>query len=112
MAIKKELEQDYKNYVEMNSDPYSKAVVSAGGEVMKLLDEGKTPEEAEKGLHGHDLTGFMAGAAVSGVVKYHERGEEMKVWWNRTSVGTSDENGVKNPAIVTIEDSPPNQETI
>lgn len=82
--IKKHLYQEYKKYIERNSkDSYSKACVEAGEAVMKLLDEGKSPEEAEKALDGIGLTGYMAGAAISGVCYFHERGDEMKQWWNR-----------------------------
>ena len=102
MEIKNGLEGEYKKYVEMNNDPYSKAVVVAGEAVGELLTQGKTPEEAEKGLYGYGLTGFMAGAAISGVVKFHPRGDEMKTWWNRNIKGTPDENGTNNPAILTI----------
>jgi hypothetical protein len=101
--MKKELKEEYDNYVKKNSeDGYSKAVVKAGEVVMKLLDEGKTPEEAEQGLYNLDLTGFMAGAAIQAVCHFHERGEEMKTWWNR-SYGVENGEGVVNPAIMTIE---------
>lgn len=102
MNIKPELQEEYKSYIEKNSDPYSKACIVAGEKVMNLLDEGKSPEEAEKGLNGQDLTGFMAGATISAVSHFHIRGEEMKVWWNRNQGGTPDERGVNNPAIITI----------
>ena len=103
MKIPFNLHEEYRKYVEQNSsDPYSKAVVDAGEAVMNLLDEGKTPEEAGKGLNGKDLTGFMAGSAISGVCYFHERGEEMKEWWNRNQSGQPDENGVNNPAIIEI----------
>lgn len=103
MKIKQDLQKEYEDYVAKNNDPYGGACVKAGEEVMRLLDEGKTPEEAEKGLRGFDLTGFMAGAAISGVCHFHERGEEMKAWWNRNTPGTPDEKtGVNNPAIITL----------
>ena len=102
MNIKQGLEKEYAHYVEINDDPYSKAVIRAGEKVMVLLDEGKTPEEAEQGLHGEDLTGYMAGAAISAVVHFHTRGEEMKKWWNREQGGTGEEKGTINPAIIEI----------
>ncbi len=101
MKIKQGLEKEYESYVAKNNDPYSKACVKAGEKVMQLLDEGKTPEEAEEGLKGQELTGFMAGAAISGVCRFHERGDEMKAWWNRNNPqGEPDDNGVNNPAIL------------
>lgn len=103
MKIKEGLESQYQEYVDKNKDPYSKACVKAGERVGALLDEGKSPEEAEKGLHGFGLTGFMAGAAISGVVRFHPRGEEMKAWWNKENPhGEPDSNGTNNPAIITI----------
>jgi len=102
MNIKKELEKEYADYEANNEDGYGNACVLAGESVMALLDEGKTPEEAERGLHGHGLTGFMAGAAIQGVCHFHERGEEMRVWWNEKHGVSKDKKGVVNPALVTI----------
>jgi hypothetical protein len=101
MNIKPDLQKEYDHYVKINSDGYSEAVIIAGEKVMELLDEGKTPEEAGEGLHGQDLTGFMAGAAIQAVVHFHERGDEVKEWWNNR-YGVKDAKGVVNPAIVTI----------
>ncbi len=103
MKIKPELLSEYNNYVETNGqDEYSKACVEAGEAVMKLLDEGKTCEEAEKGLHGKELTGFMAGATAMAVAHFHERGEEFNKFWNKSVGGTGEEKGTINPAILTI----------
>ena len=103
MKIKQGLEQEYQEYVEKNKDPYSKACVVAGEKVGQLLDEGKTPQEAEEGLRGQELSGFMAGAAISGVVHFNPRGDEMKKWWNKENPhGEPDGTGTNNPAIITI----------
>ncbi len=103
MQIKQGLEKEYQEYVAKNTDDYGSACVRAGERVGALLDEGKTPEEAEKGLHGDGLSGFMAGAAISGVVHFHPRGEELKAWWNKTVSGEPDDmSGTNNPAIITI----------
>ncbi len=103
MQIKEGLEEEHRQYVEKNKDDYGGACVKAGERVGILLDEGKAPEEAEKGLHGDELTGFMAGAAISGVVKFHPRGNEMRIWWNRNVSGEPDDmSGTNNPAIITI----------
>lgn len=99
--MKKELQKEYEFYVSKNQDGYGNACIKAGEAVMKLLDEGKSPEEAEKGLHGFGLTGFMAGAAIQGVCHFHERGEEMKEWWNN-QYGVKNAKGVVNPAIVEV----------
>ena len=102
MNIKQGLEKEYAEYVAKNDDPYGRCAVRAGESVMKLLDEGKTPEEAEKGMYGHGLTGFLAGCAAQAVVHFHERGEEFNKFWNKSNGGTGDEKGTINPAIVTI----------
>ena len=104
MEIKEGLEAEYQKYVEVNSDEYGGACVKAGERVGMLLDEGKTPSEAEEGLKGDGLTGFMAGAAISGVVKFNPRGDEMKAWWNKENPGgePDDMTGTNNPAIITI----------
>lgn len=101
--MKKELQQEYESYVSKNQDPYGSACIKAGEAVMRLLDEGKTPAEAEDGMHGHDLTGFMAGAVAQAVVHFHERGEEFQAYWNK-KFGSDSKEGVVNPAIVTIPD--------
>lgn len=103
MNIKKEFQSEYDKYVEINSeDGYSKAVIDAGVAVMKLLDEGKTCEEAKKALYGQDLTGYMAGAVAQAVAHFHERGEEFNNFWNRKMGGTGKEKGTINPAIISI----------
>ncbi len=105
MNIKPGLEEEYEKYVKINSeDEYSKVVISAGENVGKLLDEGKSPEEAEKGLHGFQLTGYMAGAVVSIINHFHPRGEEMNSFWNKSLGGTGEEKDTINPAILTIKE--------
>jgi len=104
MTVKDGLEEKYKSYVEVNQDSYGHGVVVAGSAVGKLLDEGKTPEEAEEGMNGKNLTGFMAGA-VAGVINYfHPRGEEFNKWWNKDNGGTGEEKGTINPAILTVKE--------
>lgn len=102
MKTKLELQSKYDKWVKINSeDGYSKAVIVAVEKVASLLDEGKTPEEALDGLHGQELTGYMAGAAVSAIVHFHPRGEEVKKPWNK-QCGNEDAKGTINPAIITI----------
>lgn len=106
MNIKPELQEEYKSYVEKNSDPYSKAVVDCGEIFGKFVDEGKTFDEAERAMldseEGNELTGYMMGALMSAVSHFHIKGDEVKAWWNKNQSGTPDENGVNNPAIITI----------
>lgn len=106
MKIKKGLEEEYKKYVQINSeDSYSKAVVIAGEAVGKALDENKTPEEAEKEMKGHGLTGYMAGAVAAAITHFHERGEEFRKFWNKSYdvKEEDDKGGVVNPAIITVD---------
>jgi hypothetical protein len=100
--MKKELQEEYEKYKAINSaDGYSKAVVTAGESVMKALDDGETPEKAIKTLETSNLTMFMAGAAIQAVVHFHERGEEVRVYWNK-KYGSEAKKGVVNPAIMTF----------
>lgn len=102
MQIKKGLEGQYQEYVDKNNDPYGGQCVKSGEKVGALLDAGKTGAEAIKGLDGDGLTGYMAGAAIAGVVFFNPRGEELKKAWNIYCGGTGEEKGAINPAIVTI----------
>ena len=104
MKIKKGLEEGYKKYVGVNQDDgYSKEIITRGEMFGNLVDEGKSFEEAEGAMvKGSGLTGFMVGALMSALSKYHERGDEIKSWWNKRSGGEPDENWVNNPAILTI----------
>lgn len=111
MQIKDGEEADYAKYVELNSqDPYSGQVVKAGEAVGDVLDDAeKTPEEAIKALDGLGLSGYMAGAAIQIVCHYHPRGQELQVVWNKQWGGNGTEQGPINPAIITIDDSKPEE---
>jgi len=107
MKIKQGKEENYQKYVDINKpDEYSKACVDCGEIFGNFVDEGKTFDEAEELMlatpDGQELTGFMMGALMSGVSNFHERGDEIKAWWNNKTNGDPDHHGVKNPAIITI----------
>lgn len=109
MKIKENLQKEYDDYVKTNSeDTYSKACVDCGEAFGNALDEGKTPDEAEKIMcdtpMGKELTGFMVGSIMSAIAHFHPRGEEVNSWWNKRFGGTGDEKGTINPAIVTIKE--------
>lgn len=91
-----------------NTDSYGGSAVAAAAHTMVLLDEGKTPAEAEKaGFHGKDLTGFLAGCAAQMIGQVHERGDEFRKWWN-LKYGVTEEQadgGTVNPAIMTRKSS-------
>lgn len=107
MKIKQGLEEAYANYVKINRDEYSKCVIDCGDIFGNLVDEGKDFNEAERIMlddkRSDGITGFMMGAMMSGLVRFHPDGERIKAWWNdKEKNGTPDENGVNNPAILTI----------
>jgi len=107
MKLKQNIEEKYKKDIEANkSEPYSKCIMDCMEIMGNEIDNGALFDNAEEAMlktpDGQELTGFMMGAIVSGLAHYHERGDEIKVWWNNKSGGTPDESGVKNPAIVTI----------
>ncbi len=104
MNIKPELKKEYEDYVAMNSnDDYSKECILAGEKFMDAIETGRTFIEAlDTAIKGSGLTGFMVGAFMAGVIKFHERGEEIKPWWNKECGGSGEEDGIINPAIITI----------
>ena len=115
MKVKIELVEEYKKYLHNNIDSlfeqesglkmpssYALAVILATELVGEALDEGMTPEEADKQMQGLNLTGFMAGAAAQTVAHFNPRGDQFKKYWNE-QFGVKDAKGVVNPAIVHIE---------
>lgn len=104
MNVKPDKEEAYAKYVEINADDYSKACVDAGEAVGKMLDEGKTAEEALDGLKGHGLTGYMAAMAAKAVAHFHPRGEEVRVAWNKDYGHGDLKEGIINPAIMNVDD--------
>lgn len=112
MNIKKGLEERYAKYVKINSklseddNGYSKACVDCAEIMGNFIDEGKSFDEAECLMldtpDGQELTGFMMGMIMRSLYSFHERGEEIKSWWNKKSGGTGKEKGTINPAIITI----------
>lgn len=99
------LKEEWKTEVSRNAcDPYSFGVVVATTRVFEALDQGATPEQAEKGMLGLGISGFMAGCVAGWVGKYHERGNEFRTYWN-DKWGVDEEKakgGMVNPAILTL----------
>ena len=107
----------WEKMVEVNKDPYGKAIVDVARRVMELLDEEEynhtlTCDEASDLINRADedvgaggLTGFMAGAVAFTVAKCHSRGEEYRKAWNSgwLKKGEEDKGGVVNPAILSID---------
>jgi hypothetical protein len=122
MKIKAGLEADYTEYKRINADGgYSERVVSYGEDWVKLMEEyiAAAPNEpvantillcAKETSHQADtdgITGFMYGAAVSGLAKFWEHGELLRRWHNNDLAPMQAEEanakGVTlNPALMTI----------
>ena len=120
MKIKAGLEADYRHYKEINDDAYSACVVTYGEKWADLMEAhiaaASNPQDVESALklcaedtsHQADtegITGFMYGAAVSGLAKFWEHGDALRRWHN-AKYGVSEEKakgGTVNPAIVTID---------
>jgi len=85
------------------NDPYSAIVIVGVLIVGDALDEGKSPEEADKELTEYDLglTGFQAGAIAQLIHKFHPRGVEYKEWWNNLWSDKPYKN-VINPALISL----------
>lgn len=108
----------WNEWVEKNTDPYSKACVDVAREVMRMMDEMPegplpvTPHDlickADDAIKAGGLTGFMAGAVASMVSACHSRGEEFRRAWNLdTQIGAEGEaanasGGVLNPAVLVV----------
>ena len=124
MKIKAGLETEYAAYAKLNSkDPYSNRCVTYGEDWAMLMEEhiaaaGDAPVEntillcAKETSHQADtdgITGFMYGAAVSGLSKFWEHGETLRRWHNKDLSPTQAEavnakpGAVLNPALMTIE---------
>lgn len=102
MKIVKGKEKEYEKYVALNSkDGYSRYVIDWTESVGKLLDKGKTPEEADRLADSDEGTGFQAGCVAQIIAHFHPRGKEFQKWWNNR-FGVKNAKGVVNPAIFTM----------
>lgn len=107
-------QDDWKEWVTSNTDPYGKTCVDVAREVMRMLDEPiylHTPIDthklicdADKNISAGGITGFMAGCVAQMVSKCHSRGEEFRKAWNKGYGVKEDKGGVVNPAILTIKE--------
>lgn len=124
MQIKIGQETDYATYQKLNSeDAYSARCVSYGEAWAKLL-EARIPADATDAQvmrilvdHAKDdshtadtdgITGFMYGAAVSGLAKFWKHGELLRRWHNKDiQIGdegdrANESGGVLNPALLNV----------
>ena len=117
MKIKAGMESDYIEYQRINSaDPYSNRCVTYGEEWADLMEAklqagDKLEDIAEQTSRDADtdgITGFMYGAAVSGLSKFWEHGEQLRRWHNlKTQIGhegerANENGGTLNPALLVI----------
>lgn len=106
-------EQTYKEWYDINSDPYSRACFTYAERWAELLE--KLVENSDKSVsqvfeekandtsHEADvegITGFMYGMAVNILSQCWVHGEELRKWHNKQYGHEGD--GVVNPAILTI----------
>ena len=99
----RELQKEWNGYVEKNKDSYGRAVIEVIVKVCAELDNGRTPQEAEdKGIKDSGITGFQAGVMAGVIARFHPRGEEFRIFFNKQYGGTGEEKGTINPAIMTI----------
>ena len=124
MEIIKGQETTYQEYVTLNSeDSYSKGVVTYAERWADQMERGIRntgmdvddfmQDHADQLSHDADtdgLTGFMYGAAVSGLAKFWIHGEALRQWHNlKTQIGDEGERanadgGTLNPALLTLGD--------
>lgn len=109
MKIKAGKENDYKQFVEVNShDAYSNAVVTYAQRWADLMEASISSGErlvdvAKETSHKADtdgITGFMYGCAVNALSQLWEYGDELRRWHNNEY--NYDGDGVVNPAIISI----------
>jgi len=108
--------EEWKRWVESNTDPYGSTCVKVGQRVMELLDKGEPIVSARDLVHqadrevGNGITGFMAGAVAAMVSGCHERGEEFRQKWNtETQIQNEGDfanasGGVLNPALMSVQE--------
>ena len=113
MKILEGREQDYKDWLGKNIDPYGRGCFTYAerwAEMMENLIESSTDESmkviidnADRLSHEADtegITGFMYGCAVSILSQCWKYGEELRKWHNKEYNYEGD--GVVNPAVMTI----------
>ena len=113
MKILEGREQDYKDWIDKNTDPYGRVCFTYAerwAEMLENLIESSADEpmkvvvdNADRLSHEADverITGFMYGCAVSILSQCWKYGEELRKWHNKEY--NYDGNGVVNPAVLTI----------
>ena len=113
MKILEGREQDYKDWLDKNTNPYGRGCFTYAerwAEMLENLIENSTEtpmkvivDNADRLSHKADvegITGFMYGCAVSILSQCWKYGEELRKWNNKEYNYEGD--GVVNPAVLTI----------
>lgn len=112
MKIVEGREQDYKDWYDLNDDPYGRACFRYAERWADMLEELTTDDtnaeeiiiqNAKATSHEADtegITGFMYGCAVSILVQAWKYGEYLRKWHN--SQYNYEGDGVVNPAVLKI----------
>ena len=111
-------EEEYKKYIELNSqDFYSEAVVNYEKKWSEMMEEeiekgAKLEDVAERTSHEADvegITGFQYGCAVGSLAHFWQYGEQLRRWHNldtqihHEGEEANEKGTVLNPAILTFE---------
>lgn len=92
-----------------NQDEYGKPCVDVARRAMELLDDRPGDIQAIKLVLDamreidESLSGFQTGVVASVISECDSRGEEFKTAWNKEESGDPTEDGVNNPALMTID---------
>lgn len=94
---------EWQKYIDLNQDSYGFGVIEVASKLGKNLDDGMTPEAAEKAaVKGSGITGYMMGIVAQVIWTLHPKGEEFKKYFNAEFGADPDAEGIVNPAIMTI----------
>lgn len=109
---------EWEEWQQKNSDPYGSGVVRYTERWANMMEaeiaQGKALKDiAKQTSHDADtegITGFMYGCAVGALSHFWIHGEELRKWHNKDYGVAETEEGVVNPAILTIETRKPKDE--
>ena len=99
--------KEWEKAVRINQDSYGRACMEITSKLGANLDKGLSPAEAEDiAVKGSGITGFMMGMIAQMIWSWHPRGEEFKKYFNGEFGTDPEANGIVNPAIMTIKETP------
>ncbi len=86
-------------WVDKNPFGYGRSCVDGANAIGMALDDGKSPEDANKAMRGLGLSGHQARSVASMVSDCHVRGAEFRLWWLKDWEG--DTGGMPEPSELT-----------